>query len=362
MNNTIQTKKLLQKAITDFASKPLLEAAEDFWNILGYKSNRILSKRSYTFDDFAQNFGQEHKIRAEKALKEDWEQAHVLFQLTDEEISHALESQSQMQIPGLDFTSVQFSNLRSYLMMAVELKQDNYSRTKLTNLTREINRCFLIPVLLLIKTASKLHIAVIFRRRNKQDQNKDVLEKVTIIKDVDISQTHRAHLDILLMLSLPALHQKYQLQNFDQLHNAWQKSLDIQELNKRFYSELSNWFFWALEKVHFPDDSIKNEEERNSIGLIRLLTRFIFVWFMKEKQLIPEQLFDPHAIAKIIKKEDPNDSNYYKAILQNLFFATLNCDPQQEPAKGRRFRTKINNHYYNEHFNVFNVFRYEKLF
>ena len=89
--------------------------------------------------------------------------------------------------------------------------------------------------------------------------------------------------------------------------------------NKKFYTELSNWYFRALK---FPLESP---------NIIRLLIRLLFIWFMKEKKLIPADLFDLKKLQKnILKKisplhEENKEGIYYKAILQNLFFATLNC-------------------------------------
>ena len=62
----------------------------------------------------------------------------------------------------------------------------------------------------------------------------------------------------------------------------------------------------------------------------------MFVWFLKQRHLIPEEFFDEKYIAEnLLKDFDPNkteglfkqkslESKYYKAILQNLFFAMLN--------------------------------------
>ncbi|MEJ5273530.1 MAG: hypothetical protein WH035_05325, partial [Spirochaetota bacterium] len=54
------------------------------------------------------------------------------------------------------------------------------------------------------------------------------------------------------------------------------------------------------------------------------------VWFMKEKRIISEIFFDIKKISKILKNFDIRDSNYYKAILQNLFFASLNEKEKNE--------------------------------
>ncbi len=101
-------------------------------------------------------------------------------------------------------------------------------------------------------------------------------------------------------------------------------AFSVEPLNKEFYKELSNWYFWALKIVEFPDDEEKSIEIRNAISIIRLITRLIFVWFMKQKNIITDALFEEEELAKILDNKDQTGSTYYKAILQNLFFATLN--------------------------------------
>ena len=49
--------------------------------------------------------------------------------------------------------------------------------------------------------------------------------------------------------------------------------------------------------------------------------------FIKQKELVPDDLFNPERLKHILIDFDPqsmDSSNYYQAILQNLFFATLN--------------------------------------
>ena len=53
----------------------------------------------------------------------------------------------------------------------------------------------------------------------------------------------------------------------------------------------------------------------------------LFVWFIKEKGLIAEDLFVERQAAGLLKDYDPrNGDSYYRAVLQNLFFATLNTE------------------------------------
>ena len=92
--------------------------------------------------------------------------------------------------------------------------------------------------------------------------------------------------------------------------------------------------------------------------MIRLLTRLIFVWFIKEKGLVPDSLFNPRNLDGILENLDPQESTYYKAILQNLFFATLNqeMNTAQQP-NNRRFRGERRQHY-----NITSLYRYKDYF
>ena len=119
---------------------------------------------------------------------------------------------------------------------------------------------------------------------HKKDTSKDVLEKVTLIKDIDIANPQRAHKEILKDLSLNELYKQYEFHSFVKLHEAWKATLNISELNKKFYKELAYWYFWALQEVEFPDDELKDEKSRNPVN-VRLLPPHFF-WFLK-KNLVP---------------------------------------------------------------------------
>jgi adenine-specific DNA-methyltransferase len=141
------------------------------------------------------------------------------------------------------------------------------------------------------------------------------------------------------------------------------RAFDVEAVTKQFYQELANWFFWASDHVIFPmPKDTPNPDAYKAQSLIRLITRLIFCWFVKQKGLIPADLFDPHRLATLLKNAahlaTSNQSIYYKAILQNLFFATLN----QEMDK-RAFR-KRNKHPggRDPHHGITNLYRYEDYF
>lgn len=121
--------------------------------------------------------------------------------------------------------------------------------------------------------------------------------------------------------------------SIEDLHNRF----SVEVLTKAFYQELSDWYAWAITEVRFPNDinTDADNQKFNSEAMIRLITRLIFVWFLKQRHLVPDEFFDeqyiaselidgftPHAITNLFGKS--RESKYYKGILQNLFFAMLN--------------------------------------
>lgn len=146
----------------------------------------------------------------------------------------------------------------------------------------------------------------------------------------------------------------------------------VEVLTKAFYQELSDWYAWAVKVVRFPNKlgDTSDDSRYNSEAAIRLVTRLIFVWFLKQKNLIPEEFFDKEEINKLIKGFTPDrvtdlmymdgESVYYKAILQNLFFAMLNS-PITPEGKDTISERRFSNADYTDHGNH-KLMRYEKHF
>ena len=159
-----------------------------------------------------------------------------------------------------------------------------------------------------------------------------------------------------------------QISAFEDLRNRF----SVEVLTEAFYSELSDWYAWAVKTVRFPNklDDTTDDDKFNAEATIRLVTRLIFVWFLKQKHLIPDEFFDEEYIAEhLLKNFCPNEvvnlfgkseeSVYYKAILQNLFFAMLNSPitPEgKDTISERRFRNGRSDYDNNK------LMRYESLF
>lgn len=187
-----------------------------------------------------------------------------------------------------------------------------------------------MPAVVLFQAASGLlTLAFCHRRRHKRNPERDALGHVSLIREINPIHPHRAHLDVLSALSLSQrlawMDAHDQPRNFDGLLAAWLAALDTEELNRRFYGDLFRWFERAVKEATFPADRARALPPEEHI--IRLLTRLLFVWFIKEKNLIAEGLFVEARIANLLKHYDRDaGDSYYRAVLQNLLFATLNTE------------------------------------
>lgn len=226
-------------------------------------------------------------------------------------------------------------NYDGLMLFALQLSRQP-SRTEISELTRAFNRISQkMPVALLLKYHSSFPpsgelegalISICISERFKYLQHwrqGEKAGKVIILRDIHTlpTTTHTGHLRILQDLVKPI-----GVTNYAQLHEHWLQVLDVSILNKKFFQELANWYFWAMDNVQFPDDIEKKKDVRNATNLIRLITRVIFIWFIKEKKLVPANLFRKDFLSKTVKDFANNKKsvNYYQAILQNLFFGTLN--------------------------------------
>ena len=317
-----QLKQDIKTALQRFADGNLADNATRLFKVLGYHSQRTIPIEPNTADGFisALNPAVRQKFKPERALTEEWESVDLLFQVMDEDIGS--DEQGEFQFAGGEFDN---ARMESYLFFAIKLRASHYNRTRLSQITREINKPFLMPAMILFQHGNSLTLAVIDRRLHKRKSDKDVLEKVSLIKDIDFADPHRAHIDILFELALAPLHQTYGVRNFVELHRAWANTLNTEELNKKFYRELFDWFEWTVQEAKFPTDKTKTLSPQEHV--IRLITRMLFVWFLKEKGLIAKDLFNEDKVRDLLKDYDRDTGDsYYRAVLQNLFFATLNTE------------------------------------
>ena len=361
----MSTSAEIHSAIQAFGSQAVAQAAIGLLSTLGYQSDKHLDVPSSP-DGFFDRVDTDGKLNRANAHLQDWESVHFLFQLTNDEIPSLAYGQTVM-ISGDN--SYQKGLIGSFVYVAIELNRQEWSRSDLAKITREVNKAFPMPVIVLFRHGGLISLAVIDRRVNKRDASLDVIDnrRIAIIKDIKIGSPHRAHVEILNDFALKNLDERHTPSNFRDLYEAYIRVLSVKELNKRFYNELYDWYWWSVRECEFPNGQVwetepTKREAQKSVAVIRLLTRLIFVWFIKEKDLVPEKLFRLEYLTDLLKESPtaaPEKTTYYKAILQNLFFSTLNTEPGEN---GERRRWKSESTGQNSHYLVHTVYRYRNMF
>src|SRR5574344_3072487 len=156
------------------------------------------------------------------------------------------------------------------------------------------------------------------------------------------------------------LNEKGRVVDDEDLHSRF----SVEVLTKQFYKDLFEWYQWAVDEktgITFPNNTTIEDDDRENIDvkIIRMITRLMFVWFIKQKGLVPNSIFEISYLKNILKDFNPfssSDGTYYNAILQNLFFATLNRAIVDEEGKKRGFAEAVNRK------DVKTLYRYKDLF
>ena len=258
------------------------------------------------------------------------------------------------------------------MIFAVELHCGaTLTRSESATLTRGFNRIASAqPVILFIKQGNELALSTCERSEYTQQwRDGEKLGKVSILRGINCLNPHRGHIDILASIGDKTY------PNYEELYKHWMEVFSSDLLTKKFYSELSDWYAWAVQVARFPNDltTDTDDDKFNHESCIRLITRLIFVWFLKQKHLIPEEFFDERYIKEHFIEEfnphdrknllyNPEESKYYRLILQNLFFAMLNCPIVAEgknTPNNRRFRGDGQKGFLRDGYNVNNLMRYK---
>jgi hypothetical protein len=340
-----------------------------------FKHNDLLTaiKKLFVELNVPMNYLSDEPVKAESILKDTFKDNET-FALIDEVYFAGMIDDAAFKGHESPDIRKQEKDYDGILVFGLTLHSRKHNllptRSQLAEISRAFNREFkYTPVVLIFKyhDAGTEYLALANTERLAYQQSwreGEKTGKVSLLRDINIHKPHRGHQDIINELQIPASGIKI-VDSFEKLYTYWQDVFSVSILNKKFYKELSNWYFWAIKHVTFPNKPTQEMAvekgtdlndliyEHNATNIIRLLTRLLFVWFIKEKKLIPEELFDLRTLQNNILNEltPCNESSslfeqknynsvYYKAILQNLFFASLNCplNPDDTDKRSRQFR------------------------
>lgn len=340
---SVEVKQNIADSFSELLRGKLFDKGINLFNALGYNTSLQQPTLTSSLKEFKESFSGNKKLNDAAALTDDWKFVDLLFQLTVEEFKFDKTLFSKEVVTQLPSGKEDKTVMESYLFFAIDLKKAYYTRAQLSQITREVNKLFLMPALILFRHGTSITLSVIQRRLHRKDSLKDVLEKVTLIKDVNCEHPHRAHIDILFEISFNNLKEKYRITNFVDLHKAWQKALSTKELNQEFYKKLSNWYYYAVHKIKLPirPEYYASDDDNVKHFTVRLISRIIFCWFLKEKGLIAEnllELYDYQNNPKGLLTDDGTkkflkENSYYRGVLENIFFVCLNTPMNEKSRK-----------------------------
>lgn len=223
------------------------------------------------------------------------------------------------------------------LIFGIKVNKPAPTRTELVDITRVLNRVFPhTPVTVVYKYGNQIAFANTERTKYQQEWREgEKIGKVTMLRDIDILKTNAAHLKILFGdrntkgLSIdPST-----VNSFKKIYRYWQTVFSLQSLNDQFYKDLQDWFYYAIQNIKLPFRPVYIDEKENIKNfLVRLLSRTLFCWFVKEKGLIKPELLEltnwegnRYPLTKDIdEKTFLQNNSYYRGILQNIFYNALN--------------------------------------
>lgn len=344
----------MEQTLKQFVSGNLFEAS----NLLLSKLNIKHTQEEPSPMDFQDYYESQVPQYIENALQLSKE-CYYIGEVCDDAINEVAAADSKLND---DLEKIRANaHYQSMMIFAVDLREDsNVTRTDLAVLTRAFNRLvYNFPVTVIFRQGNLLSIGTCERTEFKQEWKQgqgEKLGKVSLLRNIDCHDPHRGHMDILKGMECG------DCTTFDKLYEKWQKVFNSEVLTKQFYNDLFEWYQWAVSpeaKVTFPGDVDTQDDDREDIDtrIIRLITRLMFVWFIKQKDLVPSSIFDEEYVGSILKDFDAQsttEGNYYQAILQNLFFGTLNR-PIMEDGERREF-AQANTA------DVKNLYRYAELF
>lgn len=310
MPTNIEHKRQIEENLNSFTSGDLKANALHLFASLGYESDKTADFRPNTSEGFVSFLRQNSapSLNEDKAQINEWQTIDFLFQLTDQEIGR---TKSSFDSDKVDISDVR---IESYLFFAIKLKKAEYRRSDLAEITREINKVFPMPVLILFQHGNTVTFSIIDRRENKKDATKDVLQKITLIKDIRLENPHRAHKEILADLALDNL----DVGNFVELHKAWQKTLDVELVTNKFFRDYKT-VFESVEAV--VEQSIADVETAR-LFTQRLFNRLMFVYFIQKKGWMTFE-GDTNYLRRIFETAKAKNEDFYKDRLYWVFFYGL---------------------------------------
>jgi len=288
-------------SLSSLAGNPTKQAYVDLLIELGYYAPRGLDIPNNTIDGFYSLFGSHlsANLDPQKAGVEHWDAIYFLCQLSDGDISQ-------------NGTLVNSSFLRSCLFFVIELKSDLDAK-KIKSIVREINKVFLVPVFIIFRYKNFLSLAIARRRQNKLHEDQDVIGDVALLFHINVLFPKVTEIKLISDLSYSVLKTNYALATFDDVYNAWFEVLSVKQLTSSFYRDIRSWISNVVNTYSYSQDLVT-----------LFLLRFVFIYYCKEKKILPAIIFDKNFIKGLLQSDSKPDSpapdtSFFDVILEPVF-------------------------------------------
>lgn len=147
-------KNSIKSVLAAFQTGNLSNNVIGLFNVLGYNTTRQQPFEQKTYAYFNEYYLSDNSnFNAETAKVAQWQSIDLLFQLSKDEVS--------TQHTDFGIHQVEQTIIESYLFFALELKSYEYSRTELAQITREINKTFPMPAMILFKHGDSITLPLL---------------------------------------------------------------------------------------------------------------------------------------------------------------------------------------------------------
>ena len=180
-NEEIRKKEEIESALAAMIGGDFLEASKHLLAVLCYRSERTMTLPG-TAEDFIRRFpARNRNTETEQEFVDSVESVKLVFQVRSEEIAPS-DQPTLFESPAFDEGYV-----RSFTFFAIELTDKDYPRGKYAQFTREVNKRMPLATVVLFRVENRLTIGFVGRRQHMRDLDRDVLEQVTLIKDIRLA-------------------------------------------------------------------------------------------------------------------------------------------------------------------------------
>lgn len=268
-SNDIQT---IKQALLNFNQDNFKVNSIKFFEALGYKSSKDISFINSPNMLYNQLYEEGKVFDKNKVLFYRWKKCYGLFHYTTEELNNILHYHQLMLSEDYN---------QSYLFIAIELNGFFYKEHELKNISQEVNKCSAIPIIILFKYFDKIALSITKRRKNKLDNEKDVIEDSVIrVKPY----RHATDMDAKLFADLSIYNvlktTKLVIQEKAIVHTHKEEKIRNKDITE-FNIDVSKAVNRLMDESKYDDYDFESEEEKYSAYEHRILNDTI-KWYLSK--------------------------------------------------------------------------------